>query len=80
MKYLKFKDLKVGDRISQDVYPEEAFFVDSKNKWDVILVFHPPIKPEEYMQLTSGAFDRMRFVRVIDIFKKRKKFGLKEDV
>jgi len=70
MKYLKFSDIKVGDRVSQDVYPEEAFQVERKD-WLVVLVFHPPIEPEQYMQLTPRAFDRMRFVRVTDIFKKR---------
>lgn len=77
MKFLKFEDLKVGDRVSQDVYPEEAFQVDRKDKWDVVLVFHPPEKPEEYMQLTPRAFNRMRFMRVIDIMKER--FGGKDE-
>lgn len=77
MEFLKFEDIEVGDRVSQDIYPEEAFQVDRKDKWDVVLVFHPPEKPEEYMQLTPRAFDRMRFVRVIDIMKKR--FGEKDE-
>jgi len=71
MKHLKFGDIKMGDRVSQDVYPEEAFQVERKD-WLVVLVFHPPKgKDEEYMQLTPRAFDRMRFVRVIDIMRKR---------
>ena len=71
IKFLKFEDIKIGDRISQDVYPVEVFQVYRKDESDAVLIFHPPRKPEEYMQLTPKAFNRMRFVQVIDIMKKR---------
>lgn len=71
MKFLRFKDIKIGDKVSQDIYPEAAFRVDGFKGRFVVLVIWPPRDPEEIMKLTPLAFERMKFVTVLDIMKKR---------
>ncbi|GAI90838.1 unnamed protein product, partial [marine sediment metagenome] len=71
MKFLRFKDIGIGDKISQDIYPEVSFRVDGFEGRFVVLVIWPPRDPEEIMKLTPRAFERMKFVTVLDIMKKR---------
>jgi len=71
MKFLRFKDIRVGDKISQDIYPEVPFRVDGFEGRFVVLAAWPPTDPEEILKLTPLAFEQMKFVTVLDIMKKR---------
>jgi len=71
MKFLNFKDAKIGDKISQDIYPEVAFRVDGFDGRFIVLMLWPPRDSEEIMKLTPRVFERMKFVTVLEIMEKR---------
>ncbi|MBA7632574.1 hypothetical protein ES703_40122 [subsurface metagenome] len=71
MKFLRFKDIKIADTISQDIYPEVPFRVDGFEDRFVVLSVWPRHDPEEIIKLTPLAFERMKFVTVLNIMRKR---------
>jgi len=71
MRFLKFKDIKIGDKISQDIYPEVPFRVDGFEDRFVVLAAWPPTNPEEILKLTPLAFEQMKFVMLLEIMEKR---------